>query len=75
MGLVAVGAFVPGGISGFQGTSKELFYAFALILAMANSAINPIIYYLKHPGFREKLKKMFSSKRKITPASLSGSED
>ena len=59
MGLVAIDAFVPGGIPTFQGTVKEASYAVVMTLTMVNSGINPVIYSLKHPGFREKLRKMF----------------
>ena len=72
MGLVALGAFVSGGISGFHGAGKDLFYTIGMILAMANSAVNPLIYYLKHPEFREKLKKIVSHKKFLNEGGQAG---
>ena len=53
MGLVATDAFVPGGMPTFQEAGKEASYAFVMTLTMVNWGINPIIYSLKHPGFKE----------------------
>ena len=46
-------------IAGFYGRNKQISYAFSMSFAMANSAINPIIYYARHPGFKESLAKLF----------------
>ena len=58
-GFVAVEAFLSAGIPEFNGAVKGLSYTVAMILAMARSAINPVIYYLEHPKFREQLQKIF----------------
>ena len=69
MGLVATEAFVPDGISGFQGATKEIFYTFSVTIGMANSGFNPLIYYLKVPQFRQAFRKM--SRRMIFPTNSS----
>eukprot|EP00112_Aurelia_sp_Birch-Aquarium-sp1_P011946 Seg2508.3 transcript_id=Seg2508.3/GoldUCD/mRNA.D3Y31 product=Melanopsin protein_id=Seg2508.3/GoldUCD/D3Y31 len=38
-------------------TSREIGYACCMTVAMANSAVNPVIYYLRIPEFRASLKR------------------
>ena len=55
--IVAVKAFLPDGIPGFNKESEEIYYTVILALAMANSGINPLIYYLRNPKFKKSLVK------------------
>ena len=52
---VAINTFLPQGIPGFKETSREISYTVGMTLAMANSGINPFIYYLRNPKFKEGL--------------------
>ena len=69
-------------ISGFTGESREIFYAFAMTSAMISSAINPIVYYARNPGFKEGLMGMlndtfpclFKSKMSASAEDLQGDE-
>eukprot|EP00112_Aurelia_sp_Birch-Aquarium-sp1_P014171 Seg3040.3 transcript_id=Seg3040.3/GoldUCD/mRNA.D3Y31 product="Beta-1 adrenergic receptor" protein_id=Seg3040.3/GoldUCD/D3Y31 len=56
--------FAVGAISNLLKTSnfmsaraREIIYAFCITVAMANSAVNPIIYCLRIPEFRERIKR------------------
>ena len=53
--VVAIKAFLPNSIPGLEETSTEFYYAVVLALAMANSGINPFIYYFRNPKFKESL--------------------
>ena len=55
--VVANKTFLPDGIPGLKETSLEIYYAVMLTLAMANSGINPLIYFLRNPIFKESLVK------------------
>ena len=46
-GLVGINTFLPKGIPGLTETSIEIFNAVVVTLTMANSGINPLIYYLR----------------------------
>ena len=65
--FVAIAGFLPDGIPGFKEVSMEVFYTVVLTLAMANSGINSLIYYLRNPKFKESLRKGFE--KKILPMS------
>ena len=54
---VAVKSLLPNGIPGFREEPKEICYAVGTALTLANSGINPLIYYLRHPKFKESLVK------------------
>ena len=53
--IVAVKAFMPNSIPDFKESSRDVFYACAMTLAMVNSGINPLIYYFRNPKFKESL--------------------
>ena len=53
----AIKRFLPNGIPGLKETPGEFYYTIILALAMANSGINPLIYYLRNPRFKESLVK------------------
>ena len=55
--VVAIEAFLPNGMPGLKETSTEVYYAVVLTLAMANSGMNPFIYYFRNPKFKESLAK------------------
>ena len=55
MGMSGLQLILSKAITGFSGRNGEIFYAFAMTSAMVNSAINPIIYYARNPGFKESL--------------------
>ena len=55
--IVAVKTFLPNSIPSFKETSKEICYAVGMTLAMTNSALNPLIYFLRNPKFKEILLK------------------
>ena len=48
-----VNAFLSNGIPGFKGETKEVIFAIAMTIIMVNSVINPVIYYLRIPEFKE----------------------
>ena len=58
---VAVKNFLRKGIPGFKETSREIWYAVGMALAMANSGINPLIYYLRNPKFKKSLIKVIQN--------------
>ena len=62
--IVAITGFLPNGIPGFKEASTEVYYTVVVTLAMANSGINPLIYYLRNPKFKESLRRGFE---KILP--------
>ena len=55
--IVAVNNVLPQGIPGFKEMPREICYTAAMTLAMANSSINPLIYYFRNPKFKENLGK------------------
>ena len=55
--VLAINAFLPDGIPGLKETSTEVYYAVVLTLAMANSGMNPFIYYFRNPKFKKSLAK------------------
>ena len=57
--IVGITGFLTNGIPGFKEASMEVYYTAVMTLAMANSGINPLIYYLRNPKFKESLRKGF----------------
>ena len=55
--VVAIREFASNSILGLNETSIDVYYTVVKTLAMANSGINPLIYYLRHPKFKESLLK------------------
>ncbi len=62
MGLVSVSALPSVQYKGFSGQLREIFYAIGMSAAMANSALNPAIYYLRMPEIRESLTQFLNLK-------------
>ena len=60
--LVAIEGFLLKTVSGFEGDTREIIYAVAVTFAMANSAINPIIYYVKIPDYKKNVLRLFRDK-------------
>ena len=59
--VFAINAFLKDGIPGFNKTSAEVYYYTAAVtLSMANSGINPLIYYFRNPKFKESLLNIYS---------------
>eukprot|EP00794_Sanderia_malayensis_P008442 gene8442-9343_t len=71
MSIVSFSALPFIDYKGFHGNVKEVCYAVAMTTAMANSAINPAVYYFRIPEFKEKLKMLFGIEAQTQ--SLSGS--
>ena len=61
--LVGIQVIFSTRISGFTGKQREIFYTVAVTCAMANSGINPIIYYARIPEFRKQINKLFRRNR------------
>ena len=55
--VVTIRGFTSNGIPGLNETSIDVYYTVVKTLAMANSGINPLIYYLRHPKFKKSLVK------------------
>ena len=66
--VVAIATSLPNGIPGFNKMSMEIFYTIVVTLTMGNSGINPLIYNLRNPKFRESLlkglKRFYQSSRR-----------
>ena len=60
--MVAVKALVPHSIPGFKELTRDTFYTVGVTIAMAGSAINPLIYYFRSPTFKENLLQMLNAK-------------
>ena len=62
---IAIVSKISGGSRTSSGAEKNswmiIFYAVAMTISMANSAINPIIYYCRIPEFRDTVKKVLNS--------------
>eukprot|EP00794_Sanderia_malayensis_P018403 gene18403-20258_t len=71
MSIVSFSALPFIDYKGFHGNVKEVCYAVAMTTAMANSAINPAVYYFRIPEFKERLKMLFGIQAQTQ--SLSGS--
>eukprot|EP00794_Sanderia_malayensis_P014701 gene14701-16227_t len=71
LSIVSVSALPFIDYKGFHGNVKEVCYAVAMTTAMANSAINPAVYYFRIPEFKEGLKMLFGIEAQTQ--SLSGS--
>ena len=48
----AVKAFIPGNAPEFKESARDIFYTVTMTLAIANSGINPLIYYLRNQRFK-----------------------
>ena len=62
MGVSGIQLIMSKEIVGFSGQTRETLYAFAMTSAMVGSALNPIIYYARNPGFKERLKEMLMNR-------------
>ena len=57
-GVTAVNAFSPGLIK-ISDDTKEICYAVLMTMGLANSGINPVIYYFHIPEFRASMKRVY----------------
>ena len=57
--IAALTPYLKEHLSYFTRHRRDIFYLIAVTCGLANSAINPLIYYAKIPEFRNQMRKMF----------------